>query len=124
LEFLLTKDKGEGGMTVTLETQNRVVVARLKGELDSASAPQVRKSIDRALLDRAPKSLVVDLSELTFMDSSGIGVLIGRYKLISGYGGSMSVCGANRQTDKLLTLSGVRRIIKVYENEKLALDAV
>ena len=110
-------------MTVTLEAQNRVVIARLSGELDSFAAPHVRKTLDQAILARAPMRLIIDLSDLTFMDSTGIGVLIGRYKLVSGYGGRVAICGANRQADKLLTLTGIRKIMNVYANEKLALDA-
>jgi len=60
--------------------------------------------------------LVFDLSALSFMDSSGIGVIIGRYKLMKSLGGQVYIVSSNKTVDKLLLLSGIPDIIKVTDN--------
>ena len=87
------------------------VTAKLSGELDHFSADSVRSMLDELTSDNAVRSLVLDLSGMTFMDSSGVGVIIGRYKRMAARGGGVSVFGANRQVDRLLELSGLYRII-------------
>ena len=87
-----------------------VVVA---GELDHCAAPQVRRMLDELLADSSITRLVLDLENLTFMDSSGIGVLLGRLKTLQARGGSMGVINMQPQVEKLFRLSGLHRVIDV-----------
>lgn len=91
------------------------VTARLSGELDHFSADSVRTMLDELTEDKSVRYLVLDLSDMTFMDSSGVGVIIGRYKRMTARGGGVRVFGANRQVDRLLELSGLYRIVKKCE---------
>lgn len=87
-----------------------VVVA---GELDHCAAPQVRRMLDDLLADSSITHLVLDLENLTFMDSSGIGVLLGRLKMLQARGGTLGVQNMQPQVEKLFRLSGLHRVIDV-----------
>ena len=93
-----------------LQTKPRsgTVTAVIAGELDHFAAPQIRRMLDEMLMD-----LVLDLENLTFMDSSGIGVLLGRLRLLSARGGTLSVQNMQPQVEKLFRLSGLDRVIRV-----------
>ena len=84
----------------------------LEGELDHHSAEPMRKSIDDIVDDKKPNSLVLDLSALSFMDSAGIGLIIGRYRHMTHKGGKMYVAKPPRRIDQLLNMSGIYKIAK------------
>lgn len=100
---------------LTHEKKRGTVTVRLTGDLDHNTAVQIREELDRLIEDGSVKRLVFDLSELGFMDSSGIGMMIGRYKTMARRGGSVAVLPGGRQVDRLMELSGLYQII-----EKLA----
>ncbi len=95
--------------------RNGTVRVKLAGELDHRRAVEIRRELDGLLADPEVRRLVFDMSGLTFMDSSGIGMLIGRYKLMRSRGGSVAVRPGGARVEKLMELSGLYRII-----EKLA----
>ena len=92
-----------------------VVIA---GELDHFAAPEIRRMLDEVLADESITHLTLDLQNLTFMDSSGIGVLLGRLRILQGRGGSLSVKNMQPPVDKLFRLSGLQRVIGVEHNHK------
>ncbi len=85
----------------------------IAGELDHCAAPQIRRQLDEILNDPCVTRLVLDLENLTFMDSSGIGVLLGRLRILQARGGTMSVRGMKPAVEKLFRLSGLHRVIGV-----------
>ncbi len=89
------------------------LVVRLSGELDHHTAVAVREEID-GLIDRYKgiKKLVFDMKELVFMDSSGVGVVIGRYKRMSSRGGSVAVRETGKHIDRIFSMSGIYQIIQ------------
>lgn len=102
-------------MQVQISTKNNMIIAKLIGELDHHAASKARDKLQEVIINKAIKNLVFDLDELTFMDSSGIGMIIGRYKLISALGGNVKIVCKNTQIKKLITMSGLKRIINVYD---------
>ena len=85
----------------------------LRGELDHHSATSLKEKLDSAILSGGEGLLLVlDFTAVTLMDSSGIGLLLGRYKLLKKNGGELAVKGLSRQIDKIFRLSGLYRIIK------------
>ena len=85
----------------------------LRGELDHHSATSLKEKLDSAILSGGEGLLLVlDFTAVTIMDSSGIGLLLGRYKLLKKNGGELAVKGLSRQIDTIFRLSGLYRIIK------------
>ncbi len=91
------------------------VTVHLAGELDHCSAQSVRRELDSLIADPGVKKLILDMKQMTFMDSSGIGVILGRYRTISQRGGSMGVKNMNSHVEKIFTLSGMKQIIQVMD---------
>ena len=94
------------------EKKNGILLVRLSGELDHHCAAAIREELD-ALIDRSDaRRLVFDLSGLTFMDSSGIGVMLGRYRQLARRGGTLAVRGASPQVDRIFRMSGLYQVIE------------
>ena len=87
---------------------NKVLYMRLSGEMDEHNAAQARRTADRLADDYAgSERAVIDLGGVSFMDSTGIGFLIGRYKKFHRYGIPVYVTNPSLSTDKILQMSGV-----------------
>ena len=92
-------------------TTPAVLTASLFGELDHHSAPEVKGALDDALRRFSDADLVLDLKNLSFMDSSGLGVVLGRYRLLKARGRGLYVKNVGRQIEKVFAVSGIYRII-------------
>jgi stage II sporulation protein AA (anti-sigma F factor antagonist) len=97
--------------------QDRVTVV-LAGELDHYTASQIRAQLDEILQDPTLIHLVLDMGSLTFMDSSGIGVLLGRLRILQMRGGSLAVKNMQPPIAKLFHLTGMHRVITVLDDLK------
>ena len=91
----------------------------LPEEVDHHNTEELRVKTDRLIEDYQIKCVIFDFTDTNFMDSSGIGVIMGRYRLIYLLGGEVWAIHANERMKKILTMSGVTRIIQIYEEEKL-----
>lgn len=111
-------------MHVNMEHHRGVLIVRLSGELDHHTADLVRMQMDEAIQRRQCEHLILSLKDLQFMDSSGLGVILGRYKLIKNKGGKMVVCDVNPPVYRLLEMSGLFKIMPIYENEGTALSGL
>lgn len=111
-------------MQITAKKKKGILVVSLEGELDHHTASQVREYIDDILEDPTIKNIVMDINGLNFMDSSGIGVLIGRYKIISKRGGNLGVANISSHIDRIFEVSGLYKIIKAYDGLQEALNDV
>ena len=94
------------------EVRRNTLTVWLSGELDDRAAGRLRREIDGLIDEARVRRLVFDVSGLEFMDSSGIGLIIGRYKRISKRGGSVAVTGQDRRVDKLFQMSGVYQVVE------------
>ncbi len=93
------------------ERRQQTVTVRLSDELDHRAATQLRPELDALLKDPSVRRLVLDLKKLKFMDSSGIGLIIGRYKLLERRGGSVAVVNADAHMDRIFEMSGLYQIV-------------
>lgn len=93
-------------------------------ELDHCCAVQVRQEADGRIEQGGALHLLFDFSGIRFMDSSGIGVIMGRYKKVIFQGGNIACCGVGPEIDRILTLSGLYRIMPRYESRTEALAAL
>ena len=89
------------------EKRGRKLIAYIEGELDHDSAALMRAEIDNQLRDMGINELVIDMAGISFMDSSGIGLVLGRYKLMRMRGGLVRISRPGKRTDKLLSMAGV-----------------
>ena len=104
-------------MQMEIEAAGDRLTARIKGELDHHSAAQARAQLDALLTDERIRELRIDLRGLTFMDSSGLGVILGRYRVIAGRGGRVLIGGANRAIDRILRMA--RTIADLEGSERI-----
>lgn len=109
-------------LAIDLEVVSSVLVVRLRGELDHHTAENLRQQMEEKILKGQVQNIVLSLEHLHFMDSSGLGVILGRYKQITSRGGEMIVCSINPLIHRLFELSGLFKIIKIRENEGEALQ--
>jgi stage II sporulation protein AA (anti-sigma F factor antagonist) len=111
-------------MSIQVETERigTTLVVRLAGELDHHTAEVVRERVEADLDSGICKNMILSLEKLSFMDSSGLGVILGRYKRISQLGGKMSLCAVNDSLRKIFELSGILKILPVYDTEIRALS--
>lgn len=87
----------------------------LPAEIDHHSAEKIRLEADQLIQRRNIRSILFDFSEAVFMDSSGIGMIIGRYKTMRFMGGTVAAIHVNERMRRILTLSGIYKIIDIYE---------
>ncbi len=100
-------------MKITYNRQRDDLYIKLNGELDEHSAALARREADRLADSNADCVRVVfDLADVSFMDSTGIGFLIGRYKKFNRYGVKVCVANPSQGTDKILSMSGVYSLIR------------
>ena len=97
-----------------------VLLVHLTGELDQCSASGIRRDLDQMLLDPRVRHLVIDLKDMPFMDSSGLGVILGRYRMLRERGGTVSLMHLSPQVKRVYDLSGMARIIPVVEEKEAA----
>lgn len=99
-----------------ISTQQRVT-AFLEGEIDHHTASSLRMEIDDAVQRNKPKTLKLDFSDVTFMDSSGIGLVMGRFRTIQPLGGKLVVSNLSPQIYKIMQLAGLEKIVKLSKRE-------
>ena len=110
-------------MNVSFSQKDRVLIVRLEGELDQHTTADVRAKLEAALY-RGAHYLLFDFTKLKFMDSSGIGLILGRYKELNLIGGKIAFFGADKAVERLLKISGLLRIGALYPTERKALSAL
>ena len=102
----------KNGKFVDIISENGKMTAFICGEIDHHSSKKIREEIDRALCRNSPDKLTLDLSGVTFMDSSGLGLILGRYKKTESAGISFSVTGASERASQMFSMVGLERLIK------------
>ena len=106
-------------MAVTLEVTNEEITAYLSGEIDHHSAVELRRRIDESVLSGTPERLILDFSGVTFMDSSGIGLIMGRWRLMQEQGGHLLVQGVPQSLRKVMKVSGLDKLGVLEEKEEV-----
>ena len=110
-----------GGERVVCEMHGDTMIVLIKGEIDHHSAVLVRTGIDERIIAERPREVLLDLSGVDFMDSSGLGLIMGRYTLIKQCNGSLAILDPSPAVIKMIKLAGLERIIPIKrkkENQK------
>jgi stage II sporulation protein AA (anti-sigma F factor antagonist) len=111
-------------LSIQFESKNHVLLVRLSGELDHHTSEELKEKWQNELAKGDIKHVVVNMETLSFMDSSGLGVMLGRYKEIKERSGEMVVCSISPAVRRLFELSGLFKIVRLEENEEFALKSL
>ena len=109
-------------MEIIYEISGNTLVAGLFGEMDHHGAERVRRDIDEMMETYEARHLVFDFSKVTFMDSAGIGIVLGRYKKLNPEGGCVVITQCSQKILTILNMAGVFSIMKYMESKQEALE--
>lgn len=102
-------------MDILYEVRGENLFIYLPEELDHHNAKTITEQSDWYIVSNQIKNIVFNFSRTDFMDSSGIGVIMGRYKMIKGRGGKITVTNINQSIDRILTISGLYKLVNKEE---------
>ena len=97
-------------MAVTIISKGETITACLDGEIDHHTAADMRAEIDKAVGEQSPTLLVLDFKNVSFMDSSGIGLVMGRYRLLQKTGATLNLVNLPENIFKIMKLAGIERL--------------
>ncbi len=109
-------------MELIFSVTRDTLVVEMFGDLDHYSAEAVRQRIDDALDSHNTNNLIFDFSKVDFMDSSGIGMILGRYRQLCPARGKVAICGCSQHIRSLLNMAGLFSIIDYYDTQKEAVE--
>lgn len=104
------------GLEANMELRGRSLLIFITKELDHHNSVMIKEKADQIIDNNTVKQIVFDFSNSEFMDSSGIGVIMGRYKKIKFTGGKVAVTNVNPSIDRIFKLSGLYKIIDRYNS--------
>ena len=102
-------------MNVKYNTEDKLLVLELTEEIDHHSTEKIRRRADYEIQRHMPRKAIFDFSGVTFMDSAGIGMVIGRYKMVSMLGGKVSMINVKPNIKKVFEMSGILKIIPIED---------
>lgn len=102
-------------MNVTYDKTNRVLKLEMVEEIDHCIAEKIRNKADFEIQEYTPKKVLMDFENVSFMDSAGIGMILGRYKTAKMVGSELNIINVKPNIKKVLEMSGVLKIIPIVE---------
>lgn len=111
-------------MNLEMQIKEHNLIAKLVGELDHHSAESTRRKIDQYYVDKKLHNIILDLRKVTFMDSAGIGLIMGRYKNVLEKKGKLLLVSNNKSIDRILKMSGLLKITEVCSTLEIALEKI
>ena len=106
-------------MKVQYIKEDKLLILKITEEIDHHSCEKIKKRADYEIQIHIPKKVIFDFDNVNFMDSSGIGMVIGRYKLISMFGGKTTMINVKPHIKKVFEMSGVLKLIPIDEIEDI-----
>jgi len=97
--------------------KDKSLLLKITEEIDHHAVEKIRRKADLEIEKHIPRKVVFDFSNVTFMDSAGIGLILGRYKKAVSLGGSLEVTNATETVNKILIMSGINKIININKEE-------
>lgn len=105
-------------MEVKTDFSNNTLFVRLTGDIDHHSAKSAREEIDRSIYRYLPETVIIDLENIDFMDSSGLGLILGRYTKINALGGILKVSNPSPRIEEILKMAGTDKLIPIEKGVK------
>ncbi len=110
-------------MNLNFNVLDKILIAEITGEIDHHSASEIKAAIVEAYSVNSCTDIIFDFTNLYFMDSAGIGMLIGRYKQACINGGVVYAAGVNPAIERIFDLSGLNKIIKRFPTVEVAINS-
>ncbi len=110
---MATMESGRERATFVHDTAGSILTVRIRGEIDHHTAVSIRKGVDELLYERRPRKLILDLSAVSFMDSSGLGLIMGRLALMRELEGELMVWNPGREIRTILRLAGMEKLVRI-----------
>ena len=95
--------------------EDKLLVFKIKDEIDDCSVQKIRRKADYEIERYMPRKVVFDFNSVTFMDSAGIGLIIGRYKFTNMLGGKLEVANLTQSVKKIFEMSGILKLIPITD---------
>lgn len=105
-------------MAIKISSSAARMTVHLSGEIDHHNAAVIRFEADEAIQASRPSCLRIDFSDVSFMDSSGIGFVMGRYRLVNSYGGRVDVIGLSERLYLMMKLAGLENLVKLEKKQE------
>lgn len=103
-------------MNVKHFMEDKLLVFEIVEELDHHTCERIRKRADYEIQRFMPKKVILDLKKVNFMDSAGIGLVLGRYKTTNNFGGKLELANVDEKLEKIFKMSGMLKIIPICNN--------
>ena len=100
--------------------EEKLLILKITEEIDECTAQKIRRRADYEIERYMPRKVIFDFNSVTFMDSAGIGLIIGRYRIANMLGGTIEIANVTESIKKVLELSGILKIIKITELAEIA----
>lgn len=102
--------------------EEKMLIVEITEDLDHHESEKIRRRVDYEIQRLLPKRVIFDFNRVVFMDSAGIGLIIGRYKAVSSYGGELQLINVGKKVKRIFEMSGLLKMIRIidsYKNEKI-----
>lgn len=117
---VLSKKTKEEEMESKYYNEDKLLILKLTEEIDECTVQKIRRKADYEIEKYMPRKVIFDFNSVTFMDSAGIGLIIGRYRIANMLGGTIEIANVTDSIKRVLELSGLCKIIKITELEEIA----
>ena len=107
-------------MESSFNSEDNTLCVSITEDIDHHTTEQIRRKMDYEITRFMPRKVMFDFSKVSFMDSAGIGLLIGRYKLIKLLGGNVEIINTNKSIEKVLEMSGIVKIIPIQKKKEIS----
>ena len=107
------KHSGGKKMSIKIDNCDSIMTVKLEGEIDHHLAKGMREEIDQLAQRTRPTQMILDFKDVTFMDSSGIGLVMGRYRLMEITNGKLKVVNTSPHIKKVMKLAGLDRLAEI-----------
>ena len=104
--------------------EDKLIVFKITDEIDDHSVQMIRRRVDYEIERYIPRKVVLDFNQVSFMDSAGIGLILGRYNQLKKYNGNLYMSGVSKQAEKIFNIAGIWTIMNKYDNVDQVLKTV
>ena len=102
-------------MNIKYDEMDKLLTCQITEEIDHHTTEKMRRILDDEIERYIPKKIIFDFDRVSFMDSAGIGVILGRYKMVRLLGGTIEMINVNSSIKKIFEMSGIQKIIPINE---------